>query len=650
VPPLLSVTLAGKDPPAHSARIDAPFNDEHEPAWIRVVGYMLVVVAIWNIVGRYKGITHDALLYSLQGVARLRPDPLAGDIFLRFQSQDEFSVFSSISSRAIQLLGIDHAAALLTFFSLLCWFILAWAIARRLQNGKLALLSLALLMLIPGWYSAKGVFRYAEPFMTARGMSEAIALAALLLLFTNRRVSAAALVALALLVHPLMAFPVALFVAIYWLPLTNWRRFTAACALLVVGAVAGSFALGYPDPLMRGDWLEVSRQRSSFLFTDRWFPADWEVVTQILLTLTLGVSALPAGLARKALAGALCIGVAGLLLTLISSHIELKLLLQGQPWRWLWLGRFLATALLPLLVITLCRQGDAGKVSAMLLASAWLLSGAGSHRELPPVGLSGLLCLLALVIWTIRGLLQARILLVLKMSAVGVLILVGIVFLSVLLVAIGSDFSSGRDPVWIQRINDVVVTPGIAAAIATAAWMAVVVKHHRGALVLFSVAAVSLLLGAGPESARRWAYSIYDDSSRERFAHWRTLIPNQSEVLWQGGASATWFLLERRSYLTISQGAGSVFSEQTTLELLRRANVLAPLVPPGKWFVDPRAKAKKANDLTPQILRAICVDPALSFVVSEQTFPGFVAEAEWPGKADFLHLYNCDDFRPERIE
>ena len=124
------------------------------------------------------------------------------------------------------------------------------------------------------------------------------------------------------------------------------------------------------------------------------------------------------------------------------------------------------------------------------------------------------------------------------------------------------------------------------------------------------------------------------------------MIPTGAEVLWPGAAESTWLLLDRKSYLSISQGAGSVFSREASEELSRRADVLSPLVAPGKWFLDPAARNEEFRDLTPAIMTQICVDPALGFVVSRNRFGAPAAVTEWPGRANFLYLYDCNAYRP----
>ncbi len=214
-PPLEDSVLTESRELAPARRDDLLSSAARAPSAVWVGGYLLVVLAIWSLVGRYQGIVHDGVVYALQAAAKLRPDSLAGDVFLRFQSQDQFTVFSRIYAVALEHLGVDLAASGLTLLLLCCWIVVAWALASKLQNARLALLSVSLLLFIPGIYSAKEVFRYAEPFLTARSAAEVAALAALLSLLYSRQLLAIMLILLAMLAHPLMAFPVALMMALY---------------------------------------------------------------------------------------------------------------------------------------------------------------------------------------------------------------------------------------------------------------------------------------------------------------------------------------------------------------------------------------------------------------------------------------------------
>src|SRR5208283_3599297 len=77
----------------------------------------LLGVATWALSHAYAGIFHDAGLYTLQALARLRPGSLSSDVFLKFGSQDRFTLFSPIYAASAQWLGVEPAAATLTLAS-----------------------------------------------------------------------------------------------------------------------------------------------------------------------------------------------------------------------------------------------------------------------------------------------------------------------------------------------------------------------------------------------------------------------------------------------------------------------------------------------------------------------------------------------------
>jgi hypothetical protein len=616
----------------------------------RFLAYLVAVIAVWSIIGRYWGMQHDALGYTLQAVAKLKPNPLAGDIFLRFRSQDEFTVFPQLCAFFVARLGVDHAASLLTFSFLFAWVTMAWLITRRLEGRLLALLSVGLLLVIPGWYSAGEVFRYLEPFLTARGLAEALVLGAVYAALCSRRLVAVGCLAIALVVHPLMAFPGVLLVAALWLPLAGWK-YWAFGAVLVLGAIIGSYVLTLPQPLMDADWLRVTRSRSGFLFFGEWIARDREVAAQTLLTLAAAAVVLPAGEARRLAAAALCVAGAGMLLMVIASEIlPAKLLLQGQPWRWMWIGRFLATALLPLLFLTLWRSGVTGQAAALLTVCAWLLTDSGSSRDVPPVGVGGMLCLAGLALWSARQKLSPGTASVLRGLAWSLTAVVVASFVSIIVIAARNNFSFGHDPVWVQRATDVIYTPGIVVLWICAAWYASFAARLNWPSTMICAASLALLVGAMPETLRRWTDTPFGAEQRGKFAAWRQRIPTDAEVLWHEAPQAVWLLLDRRSYLTVSQAAGGVFSRQTTDEIVRRAHALSALVAPGVWWLDPSTRQEKMKDLTPDILRSICQDPSLGFVVSRFDLGISVALAEWPGKADFVYLYDCAPYRRATVQ
>jgi hypothetical protein len=80
------------------------------------LGYAVLALfcaATWALSHSYRGIFHDAGLYTLQALAHLDPGYLGQDVFLRFGSQDRFTIFGALYAGAMHL-GPEPAASLLT--------------------------------------------------------------------------------------------------------------------------------------------------------------------------------------------------------------------------------------------------------------------------------------------------------------------------------------------------------------------------------------------------------------------------------------------------------------------------------------------------------------------------------------------------------
>src|SRR5882672_3304189 len=170
---------------------------------LAVIG--LLGIATWALSHSYRGIFHDAGLYTLQALARLHPDSLAEDVFLKFGSQDGFTIFSPIYAAASRLLGVELAAAALTL--LLQWTLLAgaWVLARAVMPLSMTMLGVAVLIAVPGDYGAGRIFTCIEPFLTPRMAAEALVLGSIAAALWQRKALAVSLGMAAVLLHPIMA-------------------------------------------------------------------------------------------------------------------------------------------------------------------------------------------------------------------------------------------------------------------------------------------------------------------------------------------------------------------------------------------------------------------------------------------------------------
>src|SRR5215471_20302994 len=73
---------------------------------IAFAAIVATAIVLWIVNVGYSGIIQDAHLYSLQALARLQPDLLGQDIYLRFGSQDRYTFFTPIYAALIAQIGL----------------------------------------------------------------------------------------------------------------------------------------------------------------------------------------------------------------------------------------------------------------------------------------------------------------------------------------------------------------------------------------------------------------------------------------------------------------------------------------------------------------------------------------------------------------
>jgi hypothetical protein len=199
----------------------------------------------------------------------------------------------------------------------------------------------------------------------------------------------------------------------------------------------------------------MTRTRSNYLFPHYWLTSDWQANAIPLLSLLL-TSRFLDGWAQRLARAAFGIAACGLVLATVADvFVPLKLLLQGQPWRWIWPCAVLAIALLPSTLAAAWQRPPAGRPVALLMCSAWLLGQWSSADQVPPIGGAGLILAFATALWWAQDSIRPPVLrTVLVGATIGLLLtLLGIV-MSVAAVLTGR-FDFGTDPPWVQATSDV---------------------------------------------------------------------------------------------------------------------------------------------------------------------------------------------------
>ena len=361
----------------------------------------LLPVTLWLVMHGYHGIREDGQIYAFQAYARLHPH-LATDLYLQNTSQDQFTLFSPLYAWFIDFLGLENAAQLLTLIFTV-WFLAgAWGCARSVAGRDAAWLAVAFLLIIAGDYGGSGVFRILDPFLTARLPAEALIISALFCHARGMRRLGLLLALAALFIHPLMALPGLLALVCLWLPLRasvagaiGGVLVTLTFALLAVHAPAFSNVL----TVMDASWTDVVHERSQFLFLQLWSTRDWVINARPFIYLAFTAFAVTDERIRKLCMVAALVGSAGLAVAFVGSLIgPVAILVQGQAWRWVWIGVFVSAALTPFTLLQVWQDEKCGPLCALLMVSGWILPGA-----------AGMACAsLGLIFWMVRAQIDSR--------------------------------------------------------------------------------------------------------------------------------------------------------------------------------------------------------------------------------------------------
>jgi len=620
-----------------------------EPGALGLFALLTVYVALWLLLTPYVGLTHDAQAYAFQALARIDPAVLGQDIFLRYESQDRYTIFPQAYALLIQQFGLEATASGLTLACHVIWYGAAYLVSHRLFGAPLALLAIGLVVAIPGSYGGQSVFHFAEPFLTARLPAETLSLLALWIWLRGDRSVAIVTFVLATLIHPLMAFPVFLLAVLLTADAARAGRCSVPLVALaiVVCAVTGSVVLGGDSASMHEAWLESARMRSGFLFLDQWQPGDWNNTLLSVVTLAIASIVLVDSPARSAVWAAFWLALAGLLLAALASEVwHLKILMQGQPWRWLWLARFLAIAALPATCYSAWQSGPAGRAAALLLSAAWLTVVPVSTRTLIPMVMGSILAIAALFASRVGDRLPGTTQRLLQRGSIAILVLVlfaTVVTASLRSMMISEDLDLSQSTQRLLRVL-ALITPAVVLVVV--AWSGSIIAHARALPVAIAAGGSALLVAAVAFAVPKWTDRTYSGENFAHFADWREVIPRDAEVFWWNGLREVWFLLDRRSYLTVSQTGGVVFSSEASVELHRRAESLRAFIDPRFWFNMPAA----LKPLTHDVLASICRDPALGFVVSQDDIGVGAPAKDWPRSEQFIYLYDCGDYRPGQAQ
>lgn len=620
-----------------------------------LLSLLVLFSCLWLWHHPYWGIMHDAVLYAGQALKHLYPETYSRDVFFLYGSQDDYTLFSPIYARLIELVGLGQAAMLITLAGMLAWCYAAWRLACN-WPGASRWLFLFLLAVMPLKFAGNELLAAAEAFAVPRLWADALALLACALWIERRFAWALLAWALAMLMHPLMALAGITFIFFYEAR-PGWRWAAAFFAGVLVAsllALAGAPLFGRLFQPMDPEWFELVYERTSlYMFPTAWGVREYNVMIFHATALLWAASLMDDARLRKILLAACATGLAGWLVAIVGGDwLHSVLVLQVQPWRTLWLMYVVGWGAVAWLVLKL--WGPA-RFAVLGLAAAWFL------REYS----GGLLLLLVLVLYWQRHRLGANLVRLLE-GGLALAIVLYLVWTAMdASTAYLAVYPEDRRTLWEAMLgwrdklnhDDSVLT--LAAAI-FAYWV-----WRQGARPLLGVL---LVLVAFLAYGRFWDLRSEETKTLESGellgnTPFNKLIPPTATVYWLEGLQATWLLLGRASYFSHHQSAGLLFSRELTMELYRRHLQVKPLGGQASEFRLRKRKeafaamfdkSKYIEPATLPALRSACSDPKLDFVILPKRYEPW-AMAAWftpyassgfgDGVSNGIYLYSCATLR-----
>ncbi|WP_028102002.1 hypothetical protein [Pseudoduganella violaceinigra] len=626
-----------------------PWERRHLPLW-------LLLAAAWLLTRPWTGLWHDSRLYAVQALRRLLPGNFQNDLYFLYGSQDAFTLFSPLFAACIAVLGIPAAALLLYVLGSLLWLAAAAYLLARLLRGLPFWLGLFCLVLLPSDYGPlPGVFTLGEAFPTPRIFAEALSMLALASLLRGAWLAALAALGLAFLLHPLMAAGAGLAGLLYLAASGYARRIAVAMALgaaVLAAGVAGGVS-PFDRLLLDMDsvWLAEVHRLVPQVVWGGWHADQWLSRTVVAFSLVLAGARLAPGRAARLLAClALAAGMGLLAFWLGTGWRHNLLLIQAQPWRALWLVQLAAAPCLAWLLARYWQRG--GVVRLLLLALLIATLTRNSIGAALAVPAAAALC------WQVRSATPLALSAATCRALTALLLAVGSVWLAEVL-KLATD-AGALAPQLIERSaadiwgwtllrTGTLALAGVALFLLLWRWTAA--AQRRPYLLACGAALASLAVAvqwriAPPDIA----HPMSAQARRDAQARFGPLIPPQAVVYWENDVRASWFLLQRSSYVSAPQLAGAAFNRGTAMEGGRRLARLRELgVEDAVRELDETTAKLRMAEL-PQPSQAglahVCGDPQLDFVVLARDL-GAASVARIHDRAfqRSYYLYDCARLR-----
>jgi hypothetical protein len=638
--------LLGSDVAASAAR-DPQRKRPEIHSWVLRPSEALIFLSMWIVTHAYLGVIHDARLYTIQALNSLEPGRFAEDLFLKYGSQDKFTLFTTAYKPLVAAAGPWAANLLATIAGDLLWLVgLGFLMRTLFARRREFLFASAAVILLQAGYGGDGIFRYGEPFATPRLYAEALAMIALGFALRGRPALSALFLISSTALHPLMALGGAGVIVVF--AALHDRR-----VWILVGLAAGAgvlLALAGVDPFGRAliqfddAWFRVVLHRCDYAFLGRWHGGDFSRVVVVFSVFAVAYR-LGESRERRLLIALAIVALAGLLATFIGCDVLHNVLIVDlQPWRALWLASVLANAFVAIVAIRLPEKS----LCKILLAVAAAAS-AASVFIFAFVPLAPPLMIIACTAVMIELHRKSPL-----SGAMRPIVLGGSAMVAGLGL-VGVYWSSSH------QLHFPLVALGAGIEIVAVALLVMAVRRRGRRVITLASCVILPMAIASAGQVEAWQTYVFAPSRDDGL---RAFVAGSGRLYWEGdsGLKLLWFKLGVPEYFSCVQSAGVMFYRGTAEDYSRRGNALRLLNSrdfedqQGGFCLEKSVPLAHGPQSRKQVATVCRLLPDLDTLVLNQAVPGASARV-WraPAFAEYEQLdatkvstfyrYSCADFR-----
>ncbi len=435
---------------------------------------------------------------------------------------------------------------------------------------RLAAFSIACVLIWPSGYGGFGVFRFQEPYLTGRSLSEPLIIIALSFLLSKKTWLAMMMLACAAVIHPLQALP-GMIIWWGWQTFENRRwfllPFLVALTLLILSTLnitsVNNLFIRYDQ-----EWLAVISEPNKHVYMLQWPLQSW---LWLIIDYFILLAAMPwlGGQAKRYVKVLVHVSLTCFAASIVFVDIFQFVWIAGvQLWRIHWVLHWSAMIFAPIVIYELYTRGFHTR---LFLFAATMLA-AAPYGPLASVYAAVFLVPLYFVWEKIRESVGEN---YVRLLYAGIAVALFGTYLRYLLYLLKVSDYGWSSAQWVNLLlgvsHPIVLTPIVLGGI----WCWV--NCERARIYLLCGLTASLVLSAANWDRRTERMRLIE-SSPPTDSVFGYPIEAGASVFWYGDLLSPWMLLRRSSYWSDLQQAGLLFNRGTAIEAQRRALLLEPFL------------------------------------------------------------------------